>query len=94
VLHVMSIDGVEDPIESNDGINHYGGIIPPSIFEAQCVSQERMFCVRVHQTPVHDNIPDTNVNGVDGCPKDEQNPQFLTLVMTPQTQAHIVENGA
>jgi len=90
----MSIDGVEDPVETDDRIDHYGGIIPPSIFEAQCVSQERMFCVRVHQTPVHDNIPDTNVNGVDGCPKDEQNPQFLTLVMTPQTQAHIVENGA
>jgi hypothetical protein len=53
-----------------------------------------VLCVWVHQTPVHDNIPDATVDGVDSCPEDEQYTQLLALVMTPQTQAHIVENGA
>jgi hypothetical protein len=53
-----------------------------------------MLCVRVHQTPVHDDIPDAAVDSIDGCPEDEQDPQLLILVMTPQTQAHVIENGA
>lgn len=90
----MPVYGVEDPIETKDRIDHYCNVVPPSIFEAQCVSKERMLCVWVHQTPVHDDIPDAAVNGIDGCPEDEQGSQLFDLVDTPQTQAHVVENGA
>lgn len=90
----MPVYGVEDPVEAKNGIKHHRNVVPPSIFEAQCVSQERMLCVRVHQTPVHDNIPDAAVDAVDGCPEDEKYSQPFDLVDTPQTQAHVVENGA
>jgi hypothetical protein len=93
VLNIVSVYGVKYPIEAEDGINHDRGVVPPSVFEAESVSQEWMFCVRVHQTPVHDNIPNTAVDGVDSCPEDEQYAQFLVLVVTPQTQAHVVKNS-
>jgi hypothetical protein len=94
VLNIMPIDGVEDPIEAENRINHDRSVVPPSVFEAKSITQERMLCVGVHQTPVHDDIPDAAVHCVDGCPEDEQYAQLLALIVTPQTQAHIVENGA
>jgi hypothetical protein len=94
VLNIMPVDGVEDPIKTKDRINHDSSVVPPGVFESKSVSQKWMLCVRVHQTPVHDNIPDAAVDGVDGCPEDEKYAQLLALVMTPQTQTHIIENGA
>lgn len=72
VLNIMPVYGVENPVEAEYGINKDRTVVPPSILEAECVSQEWMLCVRVHQTPVHDNIPNAAVDGVDGCPEDEQ----------------------
>ncbi|KEQ59111.1 uncharacterized protein M437DRAFT_57742 [Aureobasidium melanogenum CBS 110374] len=94
MLHIMPVDGVKDPVEAKNRIKHDRHVVPPGVFEAQCVSQEWMFCVRVHQTPVHDNIPDAAVDAIDGCPEDEQDSQSFDLVDTPQTQAHVVENRA
>jgi hypothetical protein len=70
----MPVYGIKDPVEAEDRINHNRSVVPPSIFESKGVSQERVLCVRVHQTPVHDNIPDAAVDSVDGCPEDEKYP--------------------
>jgi hypothetical protein len=94
VLNIVPVYGIEDPVEAEDRVNHDSSVVPPGIFESKSVSQEWMLCVRVHQTPVHDNIPDATVDGVDSCPENEQYTQLMALVMTPQTQAHIIENGA
>jgi len=74
VLDIMPVYSVEYPVEAEYRINKDRTVVPPSIFEAKSVPQERMLCVRVHQTPVHDNIPDAAVDTIDGCPKDEQYP--------------------
>jgi hypothetical protein len=74
VLNVMPVYSVKDPVEAEDRINHDRSVVPPSVFEAKGIAQEWMLCVRVHQAPVHDDIPDAAVDSVDGCPEDEQYP--------------------
>ncbi|KEQ98160.1 hypothetical protein AUEXF2481DRAFT_471008 [Aureobasidium subglaciale EXF-2481] len=85
MLDIVSKYGIEDPVETKDRINHNGGVVPPGILEAKSVSQKRMLCIWIHQTPVHDNVPDTAVNAVDSCPEDEQRSQLFAFVVTPQT---------
>ena len=38
VLNVMSIYGVEDPVEAKDGVNHDRSVVPPGVFEAESIS--------------------------------------------------------
>lgn len=50
VLEVLAVDGVEDPVEAEDGVEEHGGVVDPRPLVAEDVSQEGVFGVRVAET--------------------------------------------
>lgn len=50
MLEVVAVDGVEDPIEAEDGVEDHGGVVDPWAFVPEHVPQEGVFGVRVAQT--------------------------------------------
>jgi len=38
MLELICIDGVEDPIESQDGIYDHGGVVDPDVLEGKVIS--------------------------------------------------------
>lgn len=50
VLEVLAVDGVEDPVEAEDGVEEHGGVVDPGPLVAEHVSQEGVFGVRVAET--------------------------------------------
>ena len=45
----MSIDGVEDPVETQNGIDDNGAVVPPGVFEAERRSEKAMLGRRIEQ---------------------------------------------
>lgn len=58
MLQLDRIDGVDDPVETEDGIDDHGGIVGPHFFVAEGWAEETVFGVGVAETPVHDYVPD------------------------------------
>lgn len=50
VLQFASIDGVENPIEAEDGVENHGKVVYPRAVVAEDVPKEGMFGVRIAQT--------------------------------------------
>ena len=50
VLEVVAVDGVEDPVEAEDGVQEHGGVVDPGAFVAEHVPQEGVFRVGVAET--------------------------------------------
>ena len=50
VLEVFAVDGVEDPVEAEDGVEEHGGVVDPRAFVAEHVPQEGVFGVGVAET--------------------------------------------
>lgn len=72
MLEFAAEDGVEDPIEAEDWIDDHSGVVYPRTFVAQYVPEERVVRVRVEERPVHGDVPDGTVDGVDGARQDEE----------------------
>jgi len=50
VLELVAVDGVENPVESQDGVEDHGEIVDPRAFVAENVSEKRMLGVWVTKT--------------------------------------------
>lgn len=46
----------------------------------------------VELTPIHDNIPYTAVNGIDGRTEYEKGSQRVRLIQSVETKTHVVED--
>lgn len=71
MLDITDENGVEDPVESDHNVQDHRSIVNPHAAEGQYLAQKWMLCVRVAQTPVHDQIPDRRVDSVQKAEGDE-----------------------
>ena len=74
MLEFVGVDGIEDPVEAEDGVEDHGKVVDPGAFVAELVTEEGIFGIWVEETcvcqqfttlmemlsltPVHCNIPD------------------------------------
>ena len=85
VLQVLGIDGVEDPIEAQDRVEQHSEVVDPRSPVAERVAEEGVLRVWVQQTPIHGEVPNGAVDGVDGREEDEGGAELGPLVDAVET---------
>ena len=50
MLQLVGVDGVEDPIKSEDWVEYHGYIVDPGVFVAQDITEKWVFCIRIAET--------------------------------------------
>lgn len=80
VLDVVGVDGVEDPVEAEDGVDEHGAVVPPGGLVGEGLTQQEVFGVGIQEGPVHYYIPDAGVDAVDGGAEDEEGFHLVGLV--------------
>jgi len=85
MLDFVSEDGVEDPVKTENWVDDDGDIVQRNLFVCKRISKKavRSACW-VKQTPVHYQIPDRAVHGVDRCAEDEQSLKFGSLMKSEE----------
>lgn len=85
-------DAIDDPAEAQHGIQHQGKIVGPGGLEAAYRTQERLLGVGLEQGPVHDQIPDRDVDAVENTEEVEDNKVRLGALDAVETERHVVRN--
>lgn len=57
VLYVFAVDGVEYPIEAQDGVEDHGYVVDPGILVSENIAEEWVFSIVVAERPVHGKVP-------------------------------------
>ena len=65
-------DGVEYPVEAEDGVDEHSEVVKTGVFVAKDLTEEGVLGIWVEKTPIHTEIPDGAVDGVDSGADNEQ----------------------
>lgn len=93
VLEVAGENGVEDPVETHDNVQDHGDVVDPYATEGEDFAQERVFGVCVAQTPVHCQVPDGDVDGVQKGKGDEGGLEAGLQTDSIHAQGGVVKHG-
>ena len=91
VLYVCCVDRVKDPVEANDRVDNHRNVVGPRAFVGKCLAQKFVLCVRIQQTPIHDDIPEAAVDSINGSAEDEECFVGRAVVETIHAKAHVVK---
>lgn len=80
MLNIVCVDGVEYPVEAEDGINYHGYVVDPDRFEGEVVPEEAVLGVGVEETPIHNQIPNTAIDCIDSSTKNKKCSQVRRLI--------------
>ena len=81
MLDFVSVDGVQDPVKAENWVNDDGRVVQPNLLICKRISEKAVrFAGGVKQAPVHHQIPESAVYGVDRCAEDEQSLKLGSLI--------------
>jgi len=90
VLDVGRVDGIEDPVEAQDGVEDHGEVVVVWVFVGADVAEEAFAGVWLEEGPIHEEIPDRAINCIDGGEGREERQHAVVSVDPIQTQGNIV----
>jgi len=93
VLDVQWGDGVEDPVESDDGVDDNGEVVHPDFLVPQCLSQELILRVGIAETPIIVHVPEASVDGIDDGEGDKDGVVSRRFFDAVDAERHIEDNA-
>ena len=94
MLDVMSIDSIEDPIETQDRVKYHCSVVAIAIGISASTSEQAIFTRRkVEEAPVVDNVPERAIQGVDHGECDVYCLENITSLNAVQAQSHVIQDG-
>ena len=72
MLELERYDGVEDPVEAEEGVDGHGEVVHPDFLVAEGLAEEGVFGAGVAERPVVVDVPEAGVDGVYGGEGDEE----------------------
>jgi hypothetical protein len=92
MLELEVKNGIENPVEAQNRVDHYSKVVHPYFLIAQSLSEERMFGTRITETPVVVDVPETAVDGIDGGKRDEHGAISSGFVDAVDAECHVEED--